>query len=220
MTTTPPTTGEVAAALDTLYRVPGVHEDSRLSTIAAANTPRARLGLALIDMINRPDIDLHTVTGADMADILDKLAGTHGLRITAEPEPAPATTWKEPADWPIPGHAPGLYSAYSTGDGHGPAVITENGRLLIQQNDESGDDSDEWQDHTDLYQSAQWPLTPVTVRITTAPGELVGYEELARFGGEWCSIGRTYPATGMELPVPNEGNRLAVMHLLPEGHQA
>lgn len=224
-----PSPDEITAAHALLLRVPGFTGRTTLADVAAVMEPAALLAASMKDLLLERDVDIRDAHFMDIAALLSDLAARHGLRITTDPEPTPATGWTEPADWPIPGHAPGLYSMYSIGDGHGPAVITENGRLLIQQNDESGNDSEEWRDRTDLYKSARWPLTPVTVRTDSGPGELVGYtsvyppaladgwehDEVYVWGRHDIDAARKF-ATARAT----KGQRLAALYLLPEGGHA
>lgn len=217
-----PTPDEIAAARELLLRAPGVDGTTTLDEVAEIATPIRQFTRAVLAWFGEDRIG-----DAEVQEQLIALATCHGLRITTDPEPSPATAWKEPADWPIPGHAPGLYTAYSTGDGEGPAVITEDGRLLIKQ-----DHPTYWADLTDLYQSAQWPLTPITVRANTEPGELIEYRLVRRAEIGWfLHDANTHyaPSPGgllaarvdrAQISDTEDCPRIAAVYLLPEGGKA
>lgn len=169
---------------------------------------------------------LRQVIGEREADV-DRLttalgeANAEGIALREKLAVSPPS-WQEPADWPIPGHAPGLYSMYSADDANGAAVITENGRLLVEQ-----DKPNTWMDHTDIYPSAQWPLTPVTVRITTdtEPGELVAYTNVyppALAEGWRHDEVPLWLRDDLDAAVnaTRLGCRTAAVYLLPEGGKA
>ncbi|MBF6416927.1 hypothetical protein [Nocardia cyriacigeorgica] len=218
-----PTPDEITAARELLLRAPGVDGTTTLDEVAEIATPIRQFTRAVLAWFGEDRIG-----DAEVQEQLITLAARHGLRITTNPEPTPAAAWNEPADWPIRGHAPGLYTAYSTGDGEGPAVITEDGRLLIKQ-----DHPTYWADLTDIYQSAQWPLTPITVRTNTAPGELIQYRLVRRAANGW----HLHDANASYAPFPGGlsaaradraeasdteggGPRIAAVYLLPEGGKA
>ncbi|MET8798408.1 hypothetical protein ABZV91_18500 [Nocardia sp. NPDC004568] len=56
-------------------------------------------------------------------------------------------------DWPLDDLEPGTYTMTSTGDGPGDAVVTDDGRLLVQQYE------GHWRDLTDAYRTPPMSTT-------------------------------------------------------------
>lgn len=76
-----PTPAEIAEALDTLRRVPGVTDSHCLEEIVEISSPIVQMTQELIDAFRR-----HGVPGLGrLASMLEDTAKRHGLRITTDP---------------------------------------------------------------------------------------------------------------------------------------
>ncbi|MFD4444891.1 hypothetical protein ACFWPK_34460 [Nocardia sp. NPDC058519] len=82
---TPPTSVEIAAAVELLQRVPNVGVHSTLMEVMAFNSPTVRMARDLNDWLQVADSAADT-----LAVKITELAARHGLRITADTAPAPA----------------------------------------------------------------------------------------------------------------------------------
>ncbi|MFD6400763.1 hypothetical protein [Nocardia sp. NPDC060249] len=77
-----PRPDEITTALDTLRRVPGVADDTRLSRVPELASPLIQFGIELRRWISRgvtPDV-------GQLISTLETMAAAHGLRITTDPE--------------------------------------------------------------------------------------------------------------------------------------
>lgn len=96
----------------------------------------------------------------DVDRLTTALGEANAARIALREKLAAAITWQEPAEWPLPGLAPGMYTMTSDGDGTCVAAVTEDGRLFVPQ-----DDSKCWHDLADVYRPGVWSM----VRTTPLP---------------------------------------------------
>lgn len=95
----------------------------------------------------------------DIDRLTTALGEANAARVELREKLAAATTWQEPEGWPLPELAPGMY-ALTSGDGTGPAAVTEDGRLLVLQSD-----GKDWADLADSYRPGVWSM----VRTTPLP---------------------------------------------------
>ncbi len=80
-----PTPDEITAALDVLRRVPGVDERSCLHDIGVDIRPDRLMARDVRAWAIRMGTDIALMADPEIADELDEIAASHGLRITRDP---------------------------------------------------------------------------------------------------------------------------------------